>query len=139
MGFASLDSLISAISAGQSDRHDGSKLTTPVHTAGGWHALFGLAGYPNATTYPGTDLLFRACTAEGGDGTAFPGIPLGGPVEGTPGMTKHLTALSALPFIRDFLRFFRRRRILSSVCADLVAPLVARVPAAQLATARGFA
>ena len=96
MGFASLDSLISAISAGQPDRHDGSKLTTPVHTAGGWHALFGLAGYPNATTYPGTDLLFRACTAEGGDGTAFPGIPLGGPVEGTPGMTKHLTALSAL-------------------------------------------
>lgn len=96
MGFASLDSLISAISGGQSDRHDGAKTTSPVHTAGGWHALFGLNGFPNASTYPGTDLLFRACSANGGDGTTFPGAPIGGPVEDVAGMTKHLTAISGL-------------------------------------------
>lgn len=95
MGFTSQDNLIESISAGQAAHFDGSKITSPVHTAGGWHSLFGYNGFPNASTYPGTDLLFRACTEAGGDGTAFHGVPHGGPIE-SGAVTKHLTALSAL-------------------------------------------
>jgi hypothetical protein len=68
MGFTSQDDLIAQITAGNYLRRDHAKLTAPVHTAGGWHFLPGLAGYPNATTYPSAqDLVFQQCTETGGD------------------------------------------------------------------------
>jgi len=91
MGFASEDEFLSALTTGQTYRYDGSKLTTPVHTAGGWHLLAGLGGYPNATTYPGTDLQFMSCSETVGDGTTVFGIPHGGDVSPA---TKHLSTMS---------------------------------------------
>jgi len=43
MGFTSQDDLINQISTnGKYLRKDNTKLTSPVHTAGGWHLLSGL-------------------------------------------------------------------------------------------------
>lgn len=69
MGFSSHDDLINQITTnGKYLRRDASKITSPAHTAGGWHLLFGGAGYPNASTYPSAqDLVFQACTETGGD------------------------------------------------------------------------
>jgi hypothetical protein len=60
MGFSSDDDLLNEITTnGKFNKQTWSKTTAPVHTAGGWHLLCGLAGYPNAGTFPGTDLLAR--------------------------------------------------------------------------------
>jgi hypothetical protein len=69
MGFTSHDDLINQITTnGKYLRRDAAKITSPVHTAGGWHLLFGAAGYPNASTYPSAqDLVFQNCTETGGD------------------------------------------------------------------------
>jgi len=91
MGFASEDEFLAAISGGQSYRYDGAKLTSPVHTAGGVHLLAGLAGFPNATTFPGTDLQFKSCSETVGDGTTVFGIPHGGDVSP---YTKHMTMMN---------------------------------------------
>ena len=93
MGFASHDDLIAKISAGQFVSREMMKVTAPVHTAGGWHLLTGLAGYPNAGTFPGTDLLWSSCDENNGDGTTIIGPPMGGAVLSA---TKHLTAVGAL-------------------------------------------
>lgn len=94
MGFTSLDDLISKITvSGQYLRRDGSKQTTPVHTAAGWHCMAGLAGNPVATTYPGTDLVWSSVDEFSGDGTSVFGIQNGGPV--TPA-TKHLLNVGAV-------------------------------------------
>lgn len=96
MGFTSQDALINSMTQlGQYLRREAAKSTAPVHTVGGWHFLPGLAGYPNAGTFPGTDLLWAACTEQSGDGTTVIGMPHGGNVEGG-GFTKHLVGLSAL-------------------------------------------
>jgi hypothetical protein len=92
MGFSSEDDFLSELTGGKQLRVDGAKLTTPVHTAGGWHSLAGLAGSPNASTYPGTDLVWSNCSEQNGDGTAFPGFQHGGVV--TPD-TKHITTVGA--------------------------------------------
>ena len=69
MGFTSQDDLIDQLSSnGNYLRVDNAKITSPVHTAGGWHCLAGLNGYPNATTYPSAqDLVFQSCSELGGD------------------------------------------------------------------------
>lgn len=93
MGFTSQDDLLAQITAGKYRRVDHAKTTTPVHTAGGWHMLAGLNGYPSATTFPGTDLVWSACTETNGDGTTVFGVPHGGNPGGT--ATKHLLSVAA--------------------------------------------
>lgn len=93
MPFTSLDDLLNQISAGKYRRIDNAKNLTPAHTTGGWHLLSGLAGYPVATTFPGTDLLFTNCDETTGDGTNVFGIPHGGNPGGT--ATKHILNVGA--------------------------------------------
>ena len=96
MGFTSQDDLIQQLTSGKYRRVDNSKITSPAHTAGGWHALFGGNGYPNATTFPSAqDLVFQSCSETGGDGasTTMLGIQHGGDPGGT--ATKHLLSLGA--------------------------------------------
>lgn len=99
MGFSSRDDLVYKVSQlGQFLRRDTSKITSPAHTAGGWHLLFGGGGYPNASTFPAAqDLVFQACTETGGDaaGATILGVQHGGNVE-SGGVTKHLVNLNAL-------------------------------------------
>lgn len=93
MPFTSLDDLLTQISNGKYIRRDLSKLTAPVHTAGGWHLLSGLAGSPPATTFPGTDLVWASCDENVGDGTTNFAIPHGGPM--TSPATKHILNIGA--------------------------------------------
>lgn len=96
MGFTSQDDLITQLTAGKYRRVDNSKITSPAHTAGGWHCLAGGAGYPNATTFPSAqDLVFQTCTERGGDSASATllGLPLGGSPGGT--ATKHLLSVGA--------------------------------------------
>jgi Fe-S cluster assembly iron-binding protein IscA len=94
MGFTSQDDLINEISTnGKYVRRDGSKLLTPAHTAGGWHLLMGMGGYPNASTYPGTDLVWSNTDEFTGDGTTITGMQHNGAV--TPD-TKHILNVGAM-------------------------------------------
>lgn len=93
MGFTSQDDLITQVTAGKYARRDGSKLSTPAHTAGGWHFLAGLGGSPNASTFPGTDLVWSSTDENTGDGTTILGQLHGGDV--TPA-TKHLINVGAM-------------------------------------------
>lgn len=94
MGFTSLDDLVTQISAnGKYLRRDSAKLTSPVHTAGGWHSTMGLAGNPVASTFPGTSLLWQGCDENTGDGTNLLGINNGGAPGGT--ATKHILNVGA--------------------------------------------
>lgn len=93
MGFTSQDDLINQITVnGKYLRQDNSKILTPAHTAGGWHCLAGMGGYPNASTYPGTDLVWSNCDEFTGDGTTVLGIPNGG---GVLSDTKHILNVGA--------------------------------------------
>lgn len=96
MGWTSQDDLINQITVNAKYRRiDGiAKTTTPAHTAGGWHALFGLAGNPNAGTYPGTDLLFQSAWETSGDGTVVIGSQHGGNPGGS--ATKHVLNIGAM-------------------------------------------
>jgi len=75
---------------------DNSKITSPVHTAGGWRALFGANGYPRMpSTYPSAqDLVFQSCSELGGDAAS---ATLLGVQHGDPGgtATKHILSLGA--------------------------------------------
>ena len=94
MGYTSLDDLVTQISAnGKYLRRDSAKLTSPVHTAGGWHSTMGLAGNPVASTFPGTSLLWQACDEFSGEGTNRLGIDTGGAPGGT--ATKHIINVGA--------------------------------------------
>lgn len=93
MPFTSQDNLINAISSGQYLHQEYYKSLTPAHTAGGWHSLVGLAGFPNAGTYPGTDLVWSACDESSGDGTTVIGPTHGGPPGGA--LTKHIINVGA--------------------------------------------
>lgn len=96
MGFTSQDDLIAQLTAGKYRRVDNSKITSPAHTAGGWHCLAPGAGYPNATTFPSAqDLVFQTCTELGGDSASATllGLPLGGSPGGT--ATKHILSVGA--------------------------------------------
>jgi hypothetical protein len=89
MGYPSIDSMINEMTVnGKRLRRETSKLTSPVHTAGGWHLLTGLGGYPNAGTFPGTDLLWANCDENSGDGSVIIGSQHGGPPGGS--ATKHV-------------------------------------------------
>jgi hypothetical protein len=96
MGFASHDDLINQVSSnGKYLRRDASKITSPVHTAGGWHLMAGAAGHPNPSTFPSTqDLVFQACTELGGDAVsaAILGMLHGGNVSPA---TKHILNVGA--------------------------------------------
>lgn len=94
MPITSHDDLLDAITAGQRRREVHNKITSPVHTAGGWHCLAGLSGSMGQPTYPGTDLLWAHCDESSGDGTTVFGIQHGGPPGGS--MTKHLLSASAM-------------------------------------------
>ena len=94
MGFSSLDDLTFQITGnGKYLRRDGSKLTSPVHTAGGWHSLLGMNGNPVASTHPGTTLLWQNLDEFSGDGTNIAGILNGGAPGGT--ATKHILNVGA--------------------------------------------
>lgn len=89
MGFTSHDDLINQLTTNSKYvRREMAKVTTPVHTAGGWHLLAGLAGNPPATTFPGTDLLWQSCWETSGDGTTVFGPQHGGIPGGS--ATKHI-------------------------------------------------
>lgn len=93
MGYTGHDDLIAKSTVdGQIQHVDGSKQTTPAHTAGGWHSTFGLAGNPGASTYPGTDLLWSSVDENNGDGTNVAGILHGGAVSPA---TKHILTVGA--------------------------------------------
>lgn len=94
MGFTSQDDLINQMTAnGKSFRGDNAKITSPAHTAGGWHSLGSYNGSPNASTYPGTDLLWANCTDSVGDGTTALGILHNGDVGSA---TKHIVNAGAM-------------------------------------------
>lgn len=96
MGFTSQDQLINDITVnGQHLRREAQKITSPAHTAGGWHLSAGMAGYPNAGTFPGTDLVWSACSETSGDGTNVIGMQHGGNVD-VGAVTKHILSASAL-------------------------------------------
>jgi hypothetical protein len=95
MGFSSQDDLITKLTAGNYLRRDGSKLITPVGLAGQWNFLPGLAGYPNATTYPSAaDLTWVNCSELHGEGTSILGIQHGGNPGGS--LTKHIVNVGAM-------------------------------------------
>lgn len=94
MGWTSQDDLINQITTnGKYLRNDNAKITSPVHTAGGWHCLAGMNGSSGATTYPGTDLVWSNCDEFTGDGTTVFGIPNGG---GVLSATKHILNVGAV-------------------------------------------
>ena len=93
MGYTSHDDLLTQISAGKYLRAEGSKITSPVHTAGGWHLLVGNNGSPNAGTFPGASLAWQGCNEATGDGTGIIGIQHGGNPGGA--ATKHLLSVGA--------------------------------------------
>lgn len=95
MGFVSQDDLINQISVnGKYTRRDNAKITSPAHTAGGWHSLAGYAGSPNASTYPSAaDLVWQNCSETAGDGVTVLGIPHGGDPGGS--ATKHIINVGA--------------------------------------------
>lgn len=94
MGFTSDDDMINQLTVnGKRGRIDMTKSTAPVHTAGGWHMLTGLAGSPNAGTFPGTDLLFQSCWETTGDGTVVIGPQHSGVVASA---TKHLMNMKGM-------------------------------------------
>lgn len=94
MGFTSQDDLINQITVnGKYLRRETQKSTAPVHTASGWHLTAGLGGYPNAGTFPGTDLLWANCDENSGDGTTVIGIQHGGNPGGS--ATKHILNVGA--------------------------------------------
>lgn len=98
MGFTSLDDMINQISSnGKYLRREFSKLTSPVHTAGGWHCMAGLNGNPNLTTYPSAqDLVFQSVSELGGDAASASlfGINHGGNPGGS--ATKHILSVGAM-------------------------------------------
>lgn len=94
MGFTSDDDMMTQMTVnGKRGRFDITKNTAPVHTAGGWHLLNGLNGYPNAQTFPGTDLVWQSCWETTGDGTVVAGPQHGGVVAPA---TKHLNSIKAM-------------------------------------------
>jgi hypothetical protein len=92
MGYTSQDDLLTEITAGKYLRRDWAKITSPVHTAGGWHMLYGANGFGGQPTYPGTTLLWANCDENVGDGTTVGGIPHGGAVASD---TKHILSVGA--------------------------------------------
>lgn len=93
MGYTSHDDLLTQVSGGKYIRPEGSKITSPAHTAGGWHLLAGNNGTPNAGTFPGTSLAFVNCNESAGDGTTVIGLQHGGNPGGA--ATKHMLAHGA--------------------------------------------
>lgn len=95
MGFTSDDDLLlQATVNGKIVERDSGKLIVTAHTAGGWHCLAPLGGYPNASTFPSTaDLVWNATTETNGDGTTILGMQHGGDVASA---TKHLAKLGAM-------------------------------------------
>lgn len=94
MAFPSLDNLVARLSGGYRKKIDIQKSTSPAHTVGGWHMLAGNAGYPNAGTFPGTDLVFQSCWETTGDGTTVIGAQNGGVV--APGVKAMLASSAAI-------------------------------------------
>jgi hypothetical protein len=94
MGYTSDDDMLNQMTVNaKRGRIDSFKSTAPVHTAGGWHMLTGLGGYPNAGTFPGTDLVYKSCWETSGDGTVVIGPQHGGVVEPA---TKHLLSMKSM-------------------------------------------
>lgn len=88
MGFSSQDDLINKITnTGNYLRRDGAKVTTPVHTANGWHLLFGLNGSPANHPFAGTSLAWVGC-----DESTTGALPHGGNVSSA---TKHILNVGA--------------------------------------------
>jgi len=94
MGFTSQDDLINEITVnGKFRRVDMFKSTTPAYTAGSWHMLTGLLGFPNQGLFPGTDLVWQNCAETSGDGSVVIGPQHAGVVG--PADTKHILNVGA--------------------------------------------
>lgn len=95
MGFTSQDDLINQITVnGKTEQNCMfQKVTTPAHTAGGWHLLAGLSGTPPAWGNAGTTLTWQNCNESTGDGTTVFGIQHGGNVSTA---TKHAIYAAAM-------------------------------------------
>lgn len=95
MGFTSDDDLLNQTTVnGKIVERDASKILNPAHTAGGWHCLAPMAGYPNASTFPAAaDLVFNNVSESDGDGTTILGLQHGGDVGAA---TKHLAKIGAM-------------------------------------------
>lgn len=93
-GFSSEDDRVNKTTTlGQYGNAYFSKITSPVHTAGGWHSTFLMNGSPNIATHPGTDLVYQSCWELGdGAGSNVIGFQHGGVVG--PTSKKFVTAVS---------------------------------------------
>jgi len=88
MAIQSVDNLITALSAGQSQRYDWNKITgAAAFAAGRNYDLSSLGGLPVANTYAGTALAWKTCDEATGNGTDIFGLPHGGNVSTS---VKHL-------------------------------------------------
>jgi len=93
MAIQSVDNLITAMSAGQSNRYDWNKITgSGSYVAGRSYDLSQLSGSPVANTYAGTALAWKTCDEATGNGTDIFGLPHGGNVSTS---IKHLLNGSA--------------------------------------------
>jgi len=93
MAIQSVDNLITALSAGQSNRYDWNKITGSASYASGRnYDLSQLSGLPVANSYAGTALDWRTCDEATGNGTDIFGLPHGGNVSAS---IKHLLNGSA--------------------------------------------
>lgn len=94
MTIASLNELMSALSAGRRWRTDFNKITgASAYTAGRAYDMTALAGHPVANAWAGAALAFAECDEAAGNGTQAFGIRHGGNVST---MIKHLLNMGAI-------------------------------------------
>jgi hypothetical protein len=125
MGFASVDDMVSELTAGKREYNTWTKISTAGTTlvAGTWYDLSTQAGSPVANTYPGTTLVAQTPTDK------FPGVGIwhGGPVMSD---TKHIVNLgawssiaSAVPgivMLCDLLMYYPSLTNLVTTAQDLI-------------------
>jgi hypothetical protein len=81
MSFTSYSDLLTKITAGRINRYDWNKITgAAAFTAGRWYDFSSLGGTPIANAWAGTNLTWRTCDENSGNGTQIFGIPHGGNV-----------------------------------------------------------
>ena len=93
MAIQSLDTLVSALSAGRTARYAWNKITgAAAYALGRGYDLSALNGLPVANAFPGTALTWRGCDEASGNGSQIFGIPHGGNVSPN---KKHLLNMNA--------------------------------------------
>jgi hypothetical protein len=125
MGFASVDDMVSELTAGKREYAPWTKITTAgtTYVAGTWYDLSTQAGSPVANTYPGTTLVAQTPTDK------FPGVGIwhGGPVSSD---TKHVinmgawsniaTAVPGMVLLCDLLMYYPSLSNIVTTAQDLI-------------------